>query len=181
VLKCAQMIECTRCCNASSLAQRRARIIVYAPFAKHVGKPDLSALARWESAYHDERAPMSPIKLWSMKRRLRKRDWRVHEIRASSPCGLQTRDGSQCQFGRRNSFSIALPGGATAGDLPKNCHLLPSTAILEPRNRYTRCNRFDLILGPQSSVLGLHGWPAILRRGSQNRGRADRSLGGMLP
>jgi hypothetical protein len=32
--------------------------------------------------------------------------------------------------------------GETAGDLPKNCHLLPSAAILEPQNRYARCNRF---------------------------------------
>ena len=24
------------------------------------------------------------------------------------------------------------------GDLPKNCHLLPSSAILQPQNRYAR-------------------------------------------
>ena len=30
--------------------------------------------------------------------------------------------------------------GEKIGDLPKNCHLLPSTAILEPQNRYARFN-----------------------------------------
>ena len=32
--------------------------------------------------------------------------------------------------------------GEAVGDLPKNCHLLPSTAILEPHNRSARCNCF---------------------------------------
>jgi hypothetical protein len=30
----------------------------------------------------------------------------------------------------KNSLSIALRGARGIGDLPKNCHLLPSTAIL---------------------------------------------------
>ena len=40
----------------------------------------------------------------------------------------------------KNSFSIARPG-REGGDLPKTCHLLPSTAILEPQNRYSHFNR----------------------------------------
>ena len=32
--------------------------------------------------------------------------------------------------------------GEAVGDLPKNCHLLPSTAILEPQSRWARYNRF---------------------------------------
>ena len=46
----------------------------------------------------------------------------------------------------KNSFSIASRGCEMAGDLPKNCHLLPSTAILEPQNRYDRFNRFNSLL-----------------------------------
>jgi hypothetical protein len=38
----------------------------------------------------------------------------------------------------KNSLSIASRGARGIGDLPKNCHLLPSTAILEPQNRYAR-------------------------------------------
>ncbi len=42
----------------------------------------------------------------------------------------------------KNSLSIPLRGARRTGDLPKNCHLLPSTAILEPQNRDAPCNRF---------------------------------------
>ena len=38
----------------------------------------------------------------------------------------------------KNSLSIASRGASRVEDLPKNCHLLPSTAILEPQNRYDR-------------------------------------------
>ena len=40
-----------------------------------------------------------------------------------------------------NSLSIASRGARRLGDLPKNCHLLPSTAILHLQNRYSRFNR----------------------------------------
>jgi hypothetical protein len=33
----------------------------------------------------------------------------------------------------KNSLSFASRGARLLGDLPKNCHLLPSTAILEPQ------------------------------------------------
>jgi hypothetical protein len=46
----------------------------------------------------------------------------------------------------RNSLSIASSGAIGIGALPKNCHLLPSTAILEPQNRYDRLNRFNSFL-----------------------------------
>jgi hypothetical protein len=42
----------------------------------------------------------------------------------------------------KNSLSNASRWGETTGDLPKNCHLLPSTAILEAQNRYDRFNSF---------------------------------------
>ena len=35
----------------------------------------------------------------------------------------------------KNSLSNASSGARCPGALPKNCHLLPSTAILEPQNR----------------------------------------------
>jgi hypothetical protein len=46
--------------------------------------------------------------------------------------------------------------GKTAGDLPKNCHLLPSAAILERQNPYTRCNRSipSLPLEAVAAILG---------------------------
>jgi hypothetical protein len=36
----------------------------------------------------------------------------------------------------QNSLSIVTRGAKGIGDLPKNCHLLPSTALLGPQNRY---------------------------------------------
>ena len=40
---------------------------------------------------------------------------------------------SKQDFGHlKNSLSIAPRGATRIGDLPKTCHLLPSTAILEP-------------------------------------------------
>ena len=41
----------------------------------------------------------------------------------------------------KNSSSNASRGARGPGALSKNCHLLPSTAIFEPQNRYTSCNR----------------------------------------
>jgi hypothetical protein len=41
----------------------------------------------------------------------------------------------------KNSLSIAPRGASLTGDLPKTCQLLPSTAILQPQNRYVRFNR----------------------------------------
>jgi hypothetical protein len=42
----------------------------------------------------------------------------------------------------KNPLSIAPRGVIRTGDLPKTCHLLASTAILEPQNRYIRFNHF---------------------------------------
>jgi hypothetical protein len=41
----------------------------------------------------------------------------------------------------KNSLSITSRGARRIGDLPKNCHLLPSTAISEPQNPYAPYNR----------------------------------------
>ena len=59
-----------------------------------------------------------------------------------------------------------------AGALPKNCHLLPSTAILEPKNRYARCNRCV----PRLLKTCPHRWAAELTTVSG----ANGSRGGML-
>jgi hypothetical protein len=49
----------------------------------------------------------------------------------------------------KHPLSAASRAARRLGDLPKNCHLLPSTAILEPQNRYARFNRFNLFLAPR--------------------------------
>jgi hypothetical protein len=41
------------------------------------------------------------------------------------PVDLQTRAGSPCHFGLKNSLSIVSRGARRLGDLPKTCHLLP--------------------------------------------------------
>jgi hypothetical protein len=64
--------------------------------------------------------------------------------------------------------------GETAGDLAKNCHLLQSTAILEPQNRCAHCNR-------SIPYLPVEGVPASLGPGLRTVRGAKRSLGGMLP
>jgi hypothetical protein len=56
------------------------------------------------------------------------------------------------------------------GALPKNCHLLPSAAIVEPQNRYARFNRFI-------STLPLEGIPASRGPGLRTASGAERSLG----
>jgi hypothetical protein len=65
----------------------------------------------------------------------------------------------------KNSLSIASRGGETAGDLPKNCHVLPSIAILEPQNRYDRFNSFLALRGRA----GQFGLPAEHREPTRPR------------
>jgi hypothetical protein len=64
----------------------------------------------------------------------------------------------------RYSMGIASRGAPGLGALPKNCHLLPSTAILEPQNRYDRLNRFN-------STLALRGRAGQPRPRAENRER----------
>ena len=52
----------------------------------------------------------------------------------------------------KNSLSIASRGARRLGDLPKNCHLLPSTAISAPQKRYARCNRSIRFLAPECKM-----------------------------
>jgi hypothetical protein len=56
--------------------------------------------------------------------------------------------------------------GGTAGDLPKNGHLLPTAAILSPQNRYARCNRSIrtvLLEGlPACLLLVIGHWSAVI-------------------
>ena len=68
----------------------------------------------------------------------------------------------------KNSLSIASRGARRMGDLPKNCHLLPSTAILEPQNCYLRFNRFNSFLAPR----GRAGQPGP-RAENRERGREE--------
>jgi hypothetical protein len=57
-------------------------------------------------------------------------------------------------IGHLKNSSIASRGEGRLGALPKNCHLLPSTAISYRQIRYARFNRFKLGIGPWSLVLG---------------------------
>ena len=68
----------------------------------------------------------------------------------------------------RNSSSIASRGARRLGDLPKNCHLLPSTAILEPQDRLVRFNRFNSFL----ALRGRAGQPGP-RAENRERGREE--------
>ena len=56
----------------------------------------------------------------------------------------------------KNSLSIMSRGAKRIGDLPKTCHLLPSTAILYAQNRYTRFDRCIRSL-PLEGVSASHG------------------------
>ena len=68
----------------------------------------------------------------------------------------------------RYSMGIASRGAPGLGALPKNCHLLPSTAILEPQNRYDRLNRFNSTL----ALRGRAGQPGP-RAENRERGREE--------
>ena len=72
-----------------------------------------------------------------------------------------------------NSLSIASRGGSRIGDLPKTCRLLPSTAILQPQNRYARSNRFIRTL-PAGRVMSSLGPRA------ESRERRPTGAGGTL-
>jgi hypothetical protein len=84
-------------------------IIVYATLGKPIGELDSCAMTRRESAKHDETNAM------------------VDRQNVESEFGIVSR--------LKNSLSRASRGARRLGDLPKTCHLLPSTAILEPQNR----------------------------------------------
>ena len=55
----------------------------------------------------------------------------------------------RCVSHLKNSLSNASRGARRLRHLPKNCHLLPSTAILQSQNRCARFNRCILILVPR--------------------------------
>jgi hypothetical protein len=74
----------------------------------------------------------------------------------------------------KNSLSIAPRRALRLRALPENCHLLPSTAISEPQNRYVRFNRFI-------RFLPLEGVPASLGLGLRTVSGAVRTLGAKLP
>jgi hypothetical protein len=108
-------------------------------------KADSCAMARRESANQDDTTL-----------RFTTRQWRANLASdRAAPAESSTRAGSPCHFGLKNPLSIASRGARRLGDLPKNCHLLPSTAILEQQNRYTCFNR-------SVSSLPIEGMPASL-------------------
>jgi hypothetical protein len=73
----------------------------------------------------------------------------------------------------KNPLSIASLGARWIGDLLKNCHLLPSTAISEPQNRFVRFNR-------SIRSLPLVGVPASLGPGLRTASGVERTLGEKL-
>jgi hypothetical protein len=72
----------------------------------------------------------------------------------------------------RNSLSTASRG-ETAGDLPKNCHLPPSTAILKRQYRYARFNRS---IPCRSRAAGQTGPQAENRERGQEERRWDAAI-----
>ena len=59
--------------------------------------------------------------------------------RFNTMVGLLTLVGDFGSFSRlKNSFSATSRGARRLEALPKTCHLLPSTAIMQPQIRYTR-------------------------------------------
>jgi hypothetical protein len=93
----------------------RARTIVEATLGKPIGEASSCAITRRKWADHDNTKPSSTRRLWRAN------------LASSSVSRIRCR--SHRARARRR------------GDLPKNCHLLPSTAILEPQNRYAPFNR----------------------------------------
>jgi hypothetical protein len=73
----------------------------------------------------------------------------------------------------KNSLSIAIARGRQLGALPENCHLLPSTAILGPQNRYA-CFNCSI------SSLPFEGMPASMGAGLRTVSGAVGSLGAKL-
>ena len=71
----------------------------------------------------------------------------------------------------KNLLSIAWRGTRRLGALPKNCHLLPSTASLEPQSRYAR---FTCSI----RYLPREGMPANVGPVLRTAGGAVRCLGG---
>jgi hypothetical protein len=68
----------------------------------------------------------------------------------------------------RYSLGIASREAPGRGALPKNCHLLPFTAILESPNRHDRLNRFNSTL----ALRGRAGQPGP-RAENRERGRQE--------
>jgi hypothetical protein len=84
-------------------------IIIYATLGMLFGEPELCATTRRESAKHDEANAM------------------VEHRVVKTESGIVSR--------QKNSLSMASRWARRLEALPKTCHLLPSTAILEPQDR----------------------------------------------
>ena len=126
----------------------RARIIVDATLGKPIGEAGSRAIAHREWAVHDDTRPSSTHRLW----------------RANLASSAVSR--IRCRSHRARARRLK--------DLPKNCHLLPSTAILPPHNCYDRFNRSNSFLAPQ----GRAGRP---RPGAVNRERGRRHVRNAKP
>ena len=126
----------------------RARIIVEATLGKPIGEAGSRAIARREWAVHDDTRPSSTHTLW----------------RANLASSAVSR--IRCRSHRARARRLK--------DLPKNCHLLPSTAILPPHNCYDRFNRSNSFLAPQ----GRAGRPGP---GAVNRERGRRHVRNAKP
>ena len=124
---------------------KRVQVIVEFTLGKPIGEADSCAMARREWADHDDTKPSSNRRLW----RTNPASSAVSRIRCRSH----------------------LARGRSLGDLPKTCHLLPSTAILEPQSRYARFNC-------SIRYLPREGMPANVGLGLRTASGAERSLGG---
>jgi hypothetical protein len=105
------------------------RIIVYATLEKPIGEPDLCAMARRGSADHVDITPTLTSRFWRVNLALKQAGsaglcstgiWPVESSDTGwKPVPLRAKEFVVDRFAQ----------GKTAGDLPKNCHLLPPTAI----------------------------------------------------
>jgi mRNA-degrading endonuclease toxin of MazEF toxin-antitoxin module len=75
----------------------------------------------------------------------------------------------------KKSLAIASRGARRLEDLPKSCHLLPSTAISEPQNRYVRFNRSISFVAPRGRA-GQPGPRAENRERGQDEPRWDVAI-----
>jgi hypothetical protein len=114
------------------------RIIVYATLEKPIGEPDSYAMARRGSADHDDITPSLTSKFWRVNLALKQAGSAGLCSTGILPVESSDTGWKPAPLRTKESVVDRIAQGKTAGDLPKNCHLLPSTAILELQNRYAR-------------------------------------------
>jgi hypothetical protein len=133
----------TRCNTMNCIGPMLERIVAYTRLRESVRQPDCRITEFGEAADPDDTWQ------WSING-LQKSNWAPSAIPKKSP-------------------AIASREAKRLGALPKNCHLLPSTGILEPQNRNDRFNRSISFV----AFRGRAGQPGT-RAENRERGREER-------